>query len=136
MTDLEKGWFAGIIDGEGSIVLERRSGMIKWRHPAIIVTSTDHEILSKCKEIVNSGAISLKREVYSNAKTSWSWRMIGGKRVIEVLREIEPHLICPKKKKRAQYLISNYSNNTIAGGNYTDVEKETKRQFEENFYLL
>lgn len=42
MTELEKGYIAGIIDGEGSICLTK-SG--KWRHPTIQISSTTYEML-------------------------------------------------------------------------------------------
>lgn len=44
MTEIEKAYIAGIIDGEGSICIERRANR-KLSTPAVYVASIDRELL-------------------------------------------------------------------------------------------
>lgn len=134
-NDIDKGWLAGIIDGEGSVVMERTSDTKqKWRHPRIYVASNDREILEKCRQIVGAGSISKKNNTES--KQSWSWTVGGGIQVLNILQEIEPYLTCPKKKRRASYLIEQYHKHTLRNGSYTEKERVAKKEFEENFFML
>ena len=56
VSDLELGWLAGIIEGEGSIVLQvskRMSRMQQIRlEPRVIITNTDMQIIERCSEIL------------------------------------------------------------------------------------
>lgn len=132
MTDIELGWLAGIIDGEGSICFSRRPF---WRCPEISVPSTDIEILLEVQRILNSGSIS-KRTNRSGNKDTWQYKISGATQVLNILVQLEPHLKCPKKRKRAIYLIDGYKIHSNRGGNYSEKDKENKIQFENWFFKL
>jgi len=134
MNDVSKGWLAGIIDGEGSIILEKTGS--GWRHPAITVVSTDYAILEKCKKVANGGSINKKKVYDTIRKPSWMWRMGGGNKVLNILRLIEPYLICPNKKTRANYLIDGYLQHTVRYGRYSEEQKNAKLEFERIFFTL
>ena len=57
MTDLEKGYTARIIDGEGTITLTKVHSTDKFRAPAVEVTSTTYAMLQKMKDLFG-GSIS------------------------------------------------------------------------------
>ncbi|KKL57000.1 hypothetical protein LCGC14_2239740 [marine sediment metagenome] len=102
MTDLEKGWLAGIIDGEGCITL-RASGTQKgkkpkYRNPVINVTSTDKEVVNKVLSIVNCGTITHYDQ--NRCKTAWRWNG-STNATLSVLREVYTLLTVPKKIYRA-----------------------------------
>ena len=82
MTELEKGYIAGIIDGEGSICLTK-SG--KWRHPTIQISSTTYEMLEYVQSIIG-GTISKKSENGVNCKQAYAYK-IDYQRAIQVLQE-------------------------------------------------
>ena len=133
MNDFEKGWLVGIIDGEGSISMDRKG---HWRQPRIKVASTDMEILDECIRITGSGACVMKKPRKSNHSISWCWSLSSTNKVIDVLNEIHLYLKCPKKKRRAKFILDNYKLYSRRNGYYTEEEKVLKRQFEEDFYKL
>jgi len=133
MNDIEIGWLAGIIDGEGSIVLDRKS---KWRSPRIKVASTDIEILLECKRICAAGSITEKKSRNPKHSKSWVWACHSTLKTIEILKVISPYLKCPKKKRRAVFIIDNYNLVTPRNGYYTKSITIKKKAFEKEFYEL
>lgn len=131
MNDLEKGWIAGIIDGEGSVSMDKNG---TWRRPIVSVISTDKEIIDELTRI--SKGYVYERTDNRGYKTCWIWKKIGGYKVIELLKDISPLLRCPKKANRAKYLIQKYPNHTMRNGYYTENQKEAKKLFEQKFYEL
>lgn len=132
MTELEKGYLAGIIDGEGTITLTK-SG--EFRHPVISVASCTQEILEEVKRICDGGAISSKRTYKANHAPSWAWS-ITYQRAIGVLEEITPYLHEPKKKTRAELILRDYNRLTPRNGKYTDEQRAEKYQFEDDFFAI
>lgn len=132
MTPLELGWVAGIIDGEGSVVLEKRG---KYRQPLLLASSTDMEILEELKLLLG-GSITEKREKRKDVKRSWMWRLNGSQQVLLILERLTPLLRCPKKQKRATFLIKKYNKVTSRNGYYTSKEARAKVQFETKFFTL
>lgn len=57
MTELERGYLAGIIDGEGSITLTKDK---QFRYPVLEVYSTTYQIVEYLKEHFG-GVISKKK---------------------------------------------------------------------------
>lgn len=137
MTDLELGWFVGIMDGEGCVTMIKTNySKPSWRHPKITISSTDLEILNRCKIITNFGYIVKKKESRIGAKPAWIWTVGGGTQVLYLLKLIQSHLICPNKKLRARYLIENYPRFCKRNGYYTEEEKLSKLEFEKIFFEL
>jgi hypothetical protein len=132
MNDIELGWFVGIIDGEGSIQLDKRNKYS--RQPVLSVASTDIEILNECKRITGAGCIVQKPSKNTKHKLSYTWRMVGAKQILKLLTKMLPYLKCPKKARRAKFLIDNYTSVTSINGNYTDEMKIRKLKFEEDFF--
>lgn len=132
MTDFERGYLAGIIDGEGTITLTKDK---EFRYPTISVASCTVGILETIKEICDGGVITPKRTYKSNHSPSWSWK-IERQRAIAVLEEVAPHLKEPKKKARAELILENYTRLTPRNGKYTEEMRAEKHQFEEKFFEL
>lgn len=131
MTELEKGYIAGIIDGEGSICLTK-SG--KWRHPTIQISSTTYEMLEYVQSVIG-GTISKKSENGANCKQAYAYK-IDYQRAIQVLQEIVEHLHEPKKKARAMWIIQKYDEVTSRNGRYSAQKEQAKIAFEEKFFQL
>lgn len=131
MTEFEKGYIAGIIDGEGSICLTKQG---KWRHPTIQISSTTKEMLEYVQSIIG-GTISLKNERNTSHKQAYAYK-IDYQRAIEVLEEIVNLLHEPKKKARALFIIQNYNNVTSRNGRYSAEKEQAKIAFEEKFFQL
>lgn len=132
-SQVDIGWIAGIIDGEGSITFSRHG---KWRRPALSVSSTDVEIIQRLKELLGGGywKAKVERKNRPKYKPQWVWKLNGSKQVLKVLELIEPVLRCPKKKSRAKFLLENYAKNTPRNGYYTEEMIERKKLMEINFF--
>ena len=133
MRDVEIGWLAGIIDGEGSISLDPRNGT---RMPRLSVPSTDIEILRKCVEITGTGNITKRNSRNSKHKETWQWRTSGSRKTIAILKQISKYLQCPKKAKRAFFLIENIDRLCKIGGSYTTEELQLRTNLWNEFYSL
>lgn len=89
---VELGWLAGIVDGEGHI---SRNG--------IQVTSTDPDILRRCHEVAGGGVIKAnKSDARENRKPSWYWRLGWRAGAAEVLSDLLP-LLCSRKAVSAAW---------------------------------
>ena len=135
MTELELAYLAGIIDGEGSIML-LRSHKSEYPSPCISISSTDIELLEWVKEKVGSGKINRKKNYnIKKHKTSYTYSIYYDI-AIDVMNKIEPFLVIKQKKLRAKFIIDNYKNVTIRNGRYNEEQKKLKEQFYIDFMAL
>lgn len=132
LTDFDKGYIAGIIDGEGSICLSKSHANDKFRYPDITVSSTTYEILEYLKNKVG-GVICLKKKYADHHKNAWIWH-IKTNLTLELLNEIQDYLLVPEKKYRANLLTSTYKEVTPRNGKYTEEKLKAKIKFEEDFF--
>lgn len=138
MTDLEVGWAAGILDGEGSVLdgegsvlLDKRTA---WRRPKLAVTSTDIEIVQGLHQLFGGAVISVKYKL--SRRPCWTWRLSGAEAVLDVLRQLAPHLRCPKKRARAELLLRHFPAIYSRNGFYTETQKLEKHDFETRFFAV
>jgi hypothetical protein len=110
LTDVELGWLAGIIDGEGYITL-RLSGHTK-HHPQINVTSTCLELLETLKEITATGSI-VKRRTPLNPKHSqaWQWATFRSAAVYGLCDVLQDLLIV--KREKVQLILETFRNRML-----------------------
>lgn len=108
-TDLEIGWLAGIIDGEGYIGFSRQnSKKVRSIRPDIQVVNCDPDVILKTRRILNLLGINpYIRERVHNKKT-WSRNYIlqmskfaHVKKLIDTIG----HLLTGEKSKRAALMI-------------------------------
>jgi len=135
MIDTERAYIAGIVDGEGSIMLTRFHKN-QLPSPCVSVASTDKELLLWLQKIIGKGRIINKRN-YNRAKhkDSYTYRVIYDD-AIELLREISPFLIIETKKKRAKLIIDKYKKVTPRNGRYNDEMFKKKKALIEEFMQL
>lgn len=135
MTETEKAYIAGIIDGEGSIMLTRFHKN-QYPSPCISIASTDLELLEWVKLKIGNGKITSKKN-YNKIRHKDSFTYTLGYDVaIDLLKEIEPYLVIEKKKSRAKYIIKNYKSVTIRNGRYNEEQKLRKENFYTEFMTL
>ena len=115
LSDFDKGYIAGIIDGQGSICLTQQHSN-EFRYPNIQVSSTTYEILEYLKNKV-VGSISIKTNL-----------------TLELLEQIQDYLLVPEKKKRALLLTSEYKKVTPRNGKYSKEKLAEKLAFETKFF--
>ena len=131
MTDLEKAYLAGIIDGEGTVTLSKDG---EFRYPVLTFCNNDKEIIN----YVNSfcpGTVSIKRAQNENWKDNWVWKIIR-RQAVSVLEEITPFLHEQKKLHRAQSIIQDYIRLTPRNGKYSEDKRKEKHEWEDRFFEI
>lgn len=135
MLETEKAYIAGIIDGEGSIMLTRLHKN-QYHSPCVSIASTDSELLQWVKVTIGSGKITSKKNYNEEKhKNSYTYTIIYDD-AINLLKDIEPYLVISKKKARAQHIISKYKKVTLRNGRYNEIQKLAKEQFYTDFIAL
>lgn len=135
MTNTEKAYIAGIVDGEGSIMLTRFHNN-QYHSPCVSIASTDLELLDWIKSTIGSGKITTKKNYNEiRHKDSYTFTIIYDD-AIQLLINIEPYLVISKKKARAQHIISKYKEVTLRNGRYNEIQKLAKEKFYNDFMTL
>lgn len=132
MTETEKSYIAGIINGEGSIMLQR---IHKNEHPSpcVSIASTTLELLEWVKNTVRKGRIISKKNYnIEKHKDCYSY-VLRRNDAIQLLNDIYPYLIINSKKKRAELIISKYKSVTPRNGCYTEEMLIVKEEFYREF---
>lgn len=128
-TDLN--YAAGLLDGEGSIMLTRATKG-KTRSPHVSMTSTTIELLEFMQTLFG-GHIVNKKTYSKHHKRAWSWQINydGALAVCEVLL---PYLKEPEKKRRAKIIVERYKSVTPKNGRYDKKILAEKQAFEREFF--
>lgn len=132
MTETDKAYIAGIIDGEGSIMLQKIHSN-EYPAPCISIASTTLELLTWIKTIVGKGSI-IKKKNYNldKHKDCYSY-VLRRNDAISLLKEIFPYLIIESKKKRAELILTKYKALTPRNGRYTEDMLKAKEDFYSEF---
>ena len=106
MNDIELGWLAGIIDGEGNLSIKHHKNHTKkfgerlGFYAELTVVNTNEEIVRRCQEITGIGKVFF-RDKKQPSKRLWCWRIYStGLR--QLLPKLLPHLA---KRKEAEILM-------------------------------
>jgi hypothetical protein len=135
MLETEKAYIAGIIDGEGSIMLTRLHKN-QYHSPCVSIASTDSELLQWVKVTIGSGKITSKKNYNEEKhKNSYTYTIIYDD-AINLLKDIEPYLVISKKKARAQHIILKYKEVTIRNVRYKETQKLAKEPSYTDFIAL
>ncbi len=108
-SEFERGYLAGIIDGEGCICFTRSkssSGRFVYRLQLTIVNTSVQLKQWLDSKLFGHGYIIANWRKACNKREVWSWTVSGPKRTIKFLREIIPYLVI--KKQQASLLLNGY----------------------------
>lgn len=132
MTETEKAYIAGIIDGEGSIMLQK---IHKNEHPApcISIASTTLELLEWIKKVVGKGTITKKKNYNLEIHKDCYSYVLRRNDAISLLIDIEPYLVIDVKRKRAKLILKKYKSLTPRNGRYTEEMIVKKEEFYNEF---
>lgn len=135
MTELEKAYIAGIIDGEGSIMLQK---IHSNEHPShcLSIASTTLELLYWIKDVVGNGYI-IKKKNYSidKHKDCYSY-VVRRNDAIALINDIYPYLVINTKKKRAKLILDKYKALTPRNGRYSKEMLKAKLDFYNEFISI
>ena len=135
MTNIEISYLAGVIDGEGSIMLSKYHKS-EYPTPCISIASTDLELLEWVKHKIGSGSINKKKNYnLEKHKNSYAYSIYYDS-AIKVMKCIYPYLVIVKKKERAKFIIDKYKEVTIRNGKYNEESRKLKEQFYIDFMKI
>jgi len=135
MTELEKAYIAGIIDGEGSIMLQKFHSN-EHPSPCISIASTTIELLNWIKLAVGKGIIKTKKNYNSNKHRDCYSYILKYNDALEFLELIYPYPVVNSKKKRAELILSKYKSLTPRNGRYSAKLLEAKLNFYNEFISI
>lgn len=110
LTKFEKGYLAGIIDGEGCIRINRRprasnGRMVYWMF--VSVTNTDIKIINWLNERIPAFTGKCHRSFKDrNRKPCFQWILTGNRKVRIFCKELAPFLV--SKKNQAELIAKGY----------------------------
>lgn len=135
MIETEKAYIAGIIDGEGSIMLQRIHSN-EFHSPCVSIASTTLELLEFIKLTIGKGSI-IKKKNYNESlhKDCYSY-VLRRNDAINLLIEISPYLIINSKKQRADLIIEKYKSLTPRNGRYSKELLISKENFYNEFISI
>mgnify|MGYP003420302320 CR=1 FL=1 len=113
LSDLEKGYLAGFIDGEGSLIINKRNhvghkGKRYTGYSAYIdIGNTNLEVLEWIKQRVNLKAKIYKNQGKGNRKLAYRIR-IGWRLSCELIKTLQPLLVV---KREIANVFLEYENN-------------------------
>jgi hypothetical protein len=125
----EAAYWAGLIDGEGSVLLTNRNNGAN-RYPAVTITNTDRRII-EWVSLRFGGAVVTRRGRKPGHSTAYDWKVSYDK-AMKVLDVVVPYLVT-YKKDRALLLLNEYKSVTVRNGKYTESQKKCRDDFEKRF---
>ena len=135
MTETEKAYIAGIIDGEGSIMLQKFHSN-EYPSPCVSIASTTLELLKWIKLIVGKGTIINKKNYNPEKHQNCYTYTIKYNAALNLISDIYPYLIISAKKKRAELLLNKYKDLTPRNGRYSDKLLKAKFNFYKEFLSI
>lgn len=105
MTKLKDSYFAGLIDGEGCIRLERKTERNRTLReaPTVQVKMTCLKTINALRDYFGCGSIQPYKPVKAHYKPQWRWR-VRDKSAALVLHRILPYMIT--KRDEAEFVYS------------------------------
>lgn len=139
LSDLEKGYMAGIIDGEGSIMISKHKRSNK-KHPyyydlVIRVAQVDKKMLIKLKEIAGGsvgGPYNHKNGKYKGWNNYFVWTLHSTKEIEDLLLQITVHLQTKRKQAR---LALKYARLPRAKNQFDEKMLSWKRKRQKKMYV-
>lgn len=128
-------YMAGLIDGEGSVSLDKNynsSDPDLYRIPSLTVASTTPAIVDFCKSHFG-GSISTKKVYQDHHKPSFVWAL-RHQQAVALLIELLPFMLEPEKIRRADLLIR-FQAERPRNGKYSAECLQSLRELVEEFRL-
>ncbi|SMC23965.1 hypothetical protein SAMN02745134_02051 [Clostridium acidisoli DSM 12555] len=135
LTKEEKAYIAGIVDGEGSIML-LKFHKNQFPAPCISIASTTMELLDWIKLKTGMGTIKHKKNYNLERHRECFTYVVKYNDAITLLSAIEAYLVIETKRKRAKFILNGYKNVTPRNGRYSLEKLEAKQMFYEEFMKL
>lgn len=107
LREVQVGYLAAFLDGEGGIQLTRNFRKArKYRlalHPCVYFTNTNEEAISRLRGWLGCGCVTRRRQRDRRHKDTLALSITGTRNVLLILRLLNPYLVI--KRKQAELLI-------------------------------
>ena len=104
MSEFEKGFIAGMIEGEGCLTfINDISQKFRVISPRVSISNTSLPLLKYCKKIIGKGCIVQQKVDNKNRKCWYDLKLKSQRDILELLTLINPHLV--SKRKDAEILL-------------------------------
>ena len=109
LSDAEKGYLAGLIDGEGSISIVRattgynRKSRRIHHQLRVSVYNTDINMVEWVKSRVGFGHIARRKQQSERHKPSYQYQVCALK-ALEILRAVHPYLVTKKRQAEVAFI--------------------------------
>lgn len=133
LSELEIGYIAGIVDGEGTVTLtvKQKGGT---RHLAVTVSGTEISLIKYIAKIIGAGRIVNKKVYKDNHTPAYTYTLFS-RQALDLLQQITPYLKT-YKYKRAKLVLKDYIKVTPRNGRYTPEMIKRKEKFVEKFFSI
>ncbi|MBF0484500.1 MAG: LAGLIDADG family homing endonuclease [Candidatus Omnitrophica bacterium] len=131
MIEVEKAYIAGIIDGEGTVSLNRRRK--NETHTPNVSIANNNLVMLQWIQSKAGGLICSKKKRLAHHNNSYAWS-VRQDRAIDFLNEIKKYLII--KKQQAELITMEYKKVTHRAGKYTPELLAKKEALVENIRQL
>jgi hypothetical protein len=125
LTEAEKAYLAGLVDGEGTVTLARHH-RDQYPQPRLAIANNSLELLEWVRGKLGCGIIIRRSRRKEWHRDSYAWQVQLAGNVFKVLGEIRPYLIL--KRQQATLLLEDYKACTPRNGKYTPVMLEAKHR--------
>jgi hypothetical protein len=120
LSNVERAWLAGVIDGEGSIFVAKIAsvkGSLRrdfFYRPALEVSNSNREFVEKVRSVIGKGWIGCTKEKRGMWKDKWQYE--GSSRVLKaLLPQLLPHLVLKREVAREMLNFLAFEANPIDG---------------------
>lgn len=127
LSPTQAAYIAGLIDGEGTITLQRRHAN-ENRRLAITISSTEVQLLEFVRNATGVGTITTKKTYQSHHASSFTYGVYS-RQALALLSQVHKHLLT-YKKTRSELILSKYVELTPRNGKYTTQQREARDAFE------
>jgi len=133
LGSIETAYIAALIDGEGSVSLNRNQKN-EYRRLEVEISNTDFELLKWVKNSVGVGQITRKRRYSKKHAMSYTYR-ICNRQGFNLLVQVSPYLKT-YKRKRAELVLKNYIKLTPRNGKYSPNLLAERKKFIKAFFSI
>lgn len=106
MSETECSWLAGVIDGEGSILLSKAFSRLYRRgffyRPQLEISNSNRPFLIRIAEVIGEGTIHRNKKGDESTRTRWAYIASAGV-LRAILPQILPYMIV--KRERAKKML-------------------------------
>ena len=104
MSPCEAAWVAGILDGEGSVVMRAKPypGGRRYFVAGLSVCNTDTDLIARLVEFTGIGRVSMNLRMNHKRKEIWRWQT-DQRQAATVVEQLMPWLTC--KRRVAELLL-------------------------------